>query len=69
MGHMRTVFEAAGGNEGLRRLADAWHNRVMADEVVGPCIQPWLPPSARRATLRLLGRGTRWPDYVFRFLW
>jgi hemoglobin len=31
---MRTVFEAAGGNEGMHRLADAWHNRVMADEVV-----------------------------------
>jgi hemoglobin len=32
---MRTVFEAAGGIEGLRRLAGAWHRRVMADEVVG----------------------------------
>ena len=31
---MQTVFEAAGGNDGLRRLADAWHRRVMADEVV-----------------------------------
>ena len=31
---MRTVFEAAGGNEGLQRLAEAWHRRVMADEVV-----------------------------------
>ena len=31
---MPTVFEAAGGNDGLRRLADAWHRRVMADEVV-----------------------------------
>jgi hemoglobin len=31
---MRTVFEAAGGDEGLRRLAGAWHKRVMADEVV-----------------------------------
>lgn len=31
---MRTVFEAAGGHEGLRRLAKAWHDRVMADEVV-----------------------------------
>src|SRR5580700_3041141 len=29
-----TVFEAAGGIEGMRRLADAWHRRVMADEVV-----------------------------------
>src|SRR5690242_2851942 len=31
---MRTVFEAAGGIEGLRRLAEAWHHRVMADEIV-----------------------------------
>lgn len=31
---MQTVFEAAGGSEGLRRLAEAWHRRVMADEVV-----------------------------------
>lgn len=31
---MRTVFEAAGGLEGLRRLASAWHKRVLADEVV-----------------------------------
>jgi hemoglobin len=32
---MQTVYEAAGGHEGLLRLADAWHTRVMADEVVG----------------------------------
>ncbi len=31
---MRTVFEAGGGNEGLHRLADVWHRRVMADDVV-----------------------------------
>ena len=31
---MQTIFEAAGGSEGLRRLAHAWHKRVMADEVV-----------------------------------
>jgi hemoglobin len=31
---MRTVFEAAGGEVGLRRLAAAWHDRVMADDVV-----------------------------------
>jgi hemoglobin len=35
MGGMQTVFEAAGGMDGLRRLADAWHRRVMVDEVVG----------------------------------
>jgi hemoglobin len=31
---MQSVFEAAGGREGLLRLAEAWHRRVMADEVV-----------------------------------
>ena len=31
---MPTIFEAAGGIRGLRRLAEAWHERVMADEVV-----------------------------------
>ena len=31
---MQSVFEAAGGLDGLRRLAHAWHERVMADEMV-----------------------------------
>ena len=31
---MPSLFEAAGGLDGLRRLAHAWHLRVMADEVV-----------------------------------
>src|SRR3954453_22191141 len=31
---MQSVFEAAGGNDGLRQLAGAWHRRVMTDEVV-----------------------------------
>jgi hemoglobin len=31
---MRTVYEAAGGADGLLRLAGAWHARVMADEIV-----------------------------------
>lgn len=31
---MQTLFEAAGGEAGLIRLALAWHDRVMADEVV-----------------------------------
>ena len=34
MGFMQTVFEAAGGMDGMRRLADAWHHRVMEDEEV-----------------------------------
>jgi hemoglobin len=32
---MRTIYEAAGGEEGLVQLARAWHERVMGDEVVG----------------------------------
>ena len=31
---MRSVYEAAGGKEGMLGLARAWHARVMADEVV-----------------------------------
>jgi truncated hemoglobin YjbI len=31
---MATVYEAAGGSAGLTRLADAWHARVLADDVV-----------------------------------
>jgi hemoglobin len=29
-----SVYEASGGDEGLLRLAHAWHERVLADEVV-----------------------------------
>lgn len=32
---VQTVYDAAGGMEGMRRLADAWHARVVVDEVVG----------------------------------
>jgi hemoglobin len=31
---MQSVYEAAGGIQGLLRLAEAWHARVMADEIV-----------------------------------
>jgi hemoglobin len=34
MGIVQTVYEAAGGDQGLLALAGAWHARVMADEVV-----------------------------------
>jgi hemoglobin len=32
--NMQTVYDAAGGADGLLRLANAWHARVMADGVV-----------------------------------
>ena len=31
---VENVYEAAGGDAGMLRLAEAWHVRVMADEVV-----------------------------------
>jgi hemoglobin len=31
---VQSVYEAAGGTDGLLRLAGAWHARVMADEIV-----------------------------------
>ncbi|HTZ91066.1 MAG TPA: group II truncated hemoglobin [Streptosporangiaceae bacterium] len=31
---MQSVYEAAGGSDGMLRLAEAWHQRVMADEIV-----------------------------------
>lgn len=31
---MQTVYDAAGGETGLLALAEAWHHRVLADEVV-----------------------------------
>jgi len=31
---MRSVYEAAGGDAGILRLAEAWHARVLADPVV-----------------------------------
>lgn len=34
-GATQSVYEAAGGADGLRRLAETWHARVIADEVVG----------------------------------
>src|SRR5262245_33407119 len=31
---VQSVYDAAGGQAGLLRLAEAWHARVMADEIV-----------------------------------
>lgn len=41
---MPTVYEAAGGEEGLLRLARAWHARVTADEVVGHAFRHGVHP-------------------------
>ena len=36
---MKTVFEAAGGNDGLRRLAHAWHKPALTSTFVNPNLQ------------------------------
>jgi hemoglobin len=41
---MQSVYEAAGGQAGLLRLAEAWHARVMEDEVVSHAFSHGLHP-------------------------
>ena len=41
---MQTVCAAAGGTDGLIRLAAAWHARVMADEVVSHAFRHGVDP-------------------------
>jgi len=45
---MLSVYEAAGGDEGLLRLAGAWHARVLADDVVGHAFSHGLHPDHTR---------------------
>jgi len=44
---MQSVFEAAGGQAGLLRLAGAWHARVINDEVVGHAFSHGFHPQHR----------------------
>ncbi len=41
---MITVYEAAGGADGIQRLAEAWHRRATADEVVGHAFSHGVDP-------------------------
>jgi hemoglobin len=45
---MRSVYEAAGGDAGLLRLAEAWHRRVMVDEVVSHAFSHGFQPDHTR---------------------
>jgi hemoglobin len=47
-GDARSVYEAAGGSDGLLRLAQAWHSRVMADEVVSHAFSHGFHPQHSR---------------------
>lgn len=60
------MYQAAGGREGLRRLADAWHARVMADDVVSHAFSHGFHPehTARLAAYwaEALGGPTTYSD-------
>jgi len=45
---MQTVYEAAGGDEGILRLAHAWHSRVLKDDVVGHAFSHGFHPDHTR---------------------
>jgi len=47
-GTVQTVFDDAGGEAGLLALADAWHERVMADEVVSHAFSHGFDPDHTR---------------------
>ena len=41
---MRSLYDAAGGMEGILRLAEAWHARVVEDEIAGHAFRQGLRP-------------------------
>lgn len=63
---MQSVFEAAGGSEGLLRLAEAWHTRVMADEIVSHAFMHGFHPEHHERLAaywaEALGGPTRYSD-------
>ena len=62
-----SLYEAAGGAEGLVRLAEAWHSRVMADDVVSHAFSHGFHPehSQRLAAYwgEALGGPTHYSDH------
>src|SRR6202162_6141704 len=62
---MSSVYEAGGGDEGLLRLAEAWHARVMADGIVSHAFSHGYHPqhSERLAAYWIEALGAP-PDYT-----
>ena len=53
------MYEAAGGAAGVQALAEAWHRRVVADEVVGHAFRPGVDPHDTERLAAYWGRGAR----------
>ena len=58
---MKSVYEAAGGHQGLLRLAAAWHARVMADEVVSHAFSQGFDPDHTERLARYWGEALGGP--------
>ncbi len=65
---MQSVYEAAGGRAGVLRLAEAWHTRVLADEVVSHAFHHGFHPehTERLAAYWAQALGGP-PDYTSRY--
>lgn len=65
---MQSVYEAAGGRAGMLRLAEAWHTRVLADEVVSHAFHHGFHPehTERLAAYWAQALGGP-PDYTSRY--
>jgi hemoglobin len=59
---METVYDAAGGMDGLVRLAAAWHDRVMADEVVSHAFSHGFHPDHTRRLAAYWAEALGGPD-------
>ena len=54
---MQTLYEAAGGMDGMLRLAHAWHERVLADEVVSHAFSHGFHPRHTERLAQQAGAG------------
>jgi hemoglobin len=65
---MQSVYEAAGGHEGMLRLAEAWHSRVLADEIVSHAFSHGYHPQHSERLAAYWGEALGGPaDYTGQF--
>jgi hemoglobin len=65
---MQSVYEAAGGHDGLLRLAEAWHSRVLADEIVSHAFSHGYHPQHSERLAAYWGEALGGPaDYTGQF--
>jgi len=59
---MQTVYEAAGGADGMLRLAHAWHARVLADDEVSHAFRHGYHPEHSERLAAYWGEALGGPD-------